>query len=115
MPSMLVGVPRETAEGERRVALVPEGVRKLAAKGLDVVVEAGAGAGALLPDEHFTDAGATIGDPWSADVVVKVAAPSSEETGKLKSGAVLIAFLAPRTNPEIGERLSQADVTAFAM
>ena len=112
---MLVGVPRETAEGERRVALVPEVVKKLSARGVDVIVEAGAGSGALLPDEQFTDAGATIGDPWSADVVAKVAAPSSEETARLKQGAVLIGFLAPRSNPEIGEALARAGVTAFAV
>ena len=112
---MLVGVPRETAEGERRIALVPEVVKKLSARGVDVVVEAGAGAGALLPDEQFTDAGATIGDPWSADVVAKVAPPSSDEIGRLKSDAVLIGFLMPRSNPEIGEALKQRGVIAFAV
>ena len=66
---MRIGVPKETAAGEHRVALVPEVVRKLKAKDHEVVVEAGAGAGALLPDEQFTEAGATIGDPWGADVV----------------------------------------------
>jgi H+-translocating NAD(P) transhydrogenase subunit alpha len=112
---MLVGVPRETAEGERRVALVPEVVKKLSARGIDVIVEAGAGAGALLPDEQFTDAGASIGDPWSADVVAKVAPPSSDEIARLKSDAVLVGFLQPRTNPEIGEALAQRGVTAFAV
>jgi len=112
---MLVGVPRETAEGERRVALVPEVVKKLAARDIGVVVEAGAGAGALLPDEHFTAAGATIGDPWSADVVAKVAPPSSDEIARLKGDAVLIGFLRPRTDPEIGAALQQRGVTAFAM
>src|SRR5919202_209254 len=72
---MRIGVPKETAEGERRVALVPEVVRKLVAKGHEVVVEAGAGVAALVPDELYTEAGATIGDPWTADVVVKVAPP----------------------------------------
>jgi NAD(P) transhydrogenase subunit alpha len=112
---MLVGVPRETAEGERRIALVPEVVKKLSARGVDVVVEAGAGAGALLPDEQFTDAGATIGDPWSADVVAKVAPPSSDEIARLKGDAVLIGFLMPRSNPEIGDALKQRGVTAFAV
>src|SRR5687767_10268588 len=112
---MLVGVPRETAEGERRVALVPEVVKKLSARGIDVVVEAGAGAGALLPDEQFTDAGASIGDPWSADVVAKVAPPSSEEIAKLKQDAVLIGFLQPRSNPEIGQALADRGATAFAV
>jgi NAD(P) transhydrogenase subunit alpha len=112
---MQVGVPRETVEGERRVALVPEVVRKLTAKDIGVIVESGAGAGALIPDEQFTDAGATLGDPWSADVVAKVAAPSSEEISRLKRDGILIGFLAPRSNPEIGEALANAGVNAFAM
>jgi len=68
----LIGVPRESATGERRVALVPKVVERLHASGFTVVVEAGAGAGALMPDEQYVQAGATIGDPWPADVVVKV-------------------------------------------
>ena len=73
---MKVGVPKETADGERRVALVPEVIKKLAAKGFEVVVEPGAGADAMLPDEAYEEAGATISDDvWSADVVAKVAAP----------------------------------------
>ena len=87
---MRIGVPKETAAGERRVALVPEVVRKLTGKGHEVVVEAGSAEGALLPDSEYTEAGATIGDPWSADVVVKVAPPSREEIDKLGQGATLI-------------------------
>jgi len=64
---MRIGVPKETAAGEHRVALVPEVLSKLTAKGLDVVVQSGAGEGALLPDELYTEAGASIGDAWSAD------------------------------------------------
>ena len=60
---MQVGVPKETAEGERRVALVPEVVKRLASKDVQVVVEPGAGTGALLPDEAFTEDGATQGEP----------------------------------------------------
>ena len=97
---MKVGVPKETAENERRVALVPEVVKRLAAKEIGVVVESGAGAGALIPDELFTDAGAEIGDPWSADVVAKVAPPTSDEIAKLGQGAILIGFLQPLSNPE---------------
>jgi NAD(P) transhydrogenase subunit alpha len=74
---MVVGVPKETAPGERRVALVPDVVKRLQGKDIDVVVEAGAGERALIPDAVFEDAGASIGDPWGADVVVKVAAPST--------------------------------------
>jgi NAD(P) transhydrogenase subunit alpha len=112
---MVVGVPREIARGERRVALVPDVVKRLRGNGIDVVVEAGAGAGALIPDALYTDAGASVGDPWSADVVVKVAPPSSEEIRRLRRGGVLVGFLAPRTQPETLEALSEAGVTAFAM
>jgi NAD(P) transhydrogenase subunit alpha len=112
---MRIGVPKETAAGERRVALVPEVVRKLKSKDHEVVVESGAAAGALLPDEQFTEAGATIGDPWGADVVVKVAPPSADEVAKLGSGATLIGFLEPLTNPEGVQALANAGVTAIAM
>jgi H+-translocating NAD(P) transhydrogenase subunit alpha len=112
---MRIGVPKETAAGERRVALVPEVVRKLTGKDHEVVVEADAAAGALLPDEQFTEAGATIGDPWRADVVVKVAPPNAEEVGKLGRGATLIGFLEPLTNPEGVQALAGGGVTAIAM
>ena len=72
---MKIGVPKETAEGERRVALVPDVVKALTAKEIEVAVEAGAGEGASHPDSEYTDAGAKVGDdPWSADVVLKVTA-----------------------------------------
>src|SRR3954462_8223973 len=112
---MKVGVPKEIAPDERRVALVPDVVRRLKAKDVEVVVEADAGAQALIPDRLFEEAGATIGDPWSADVVVKVAPPSAEEIGRLRSDAVLVGFLAPLTSPESTRALAEAGVTAFAM
>jgi NAD(P) transhydrogenase subunit alpha len=112
---MKLGVPKETVSGEHRVAMVPEVVQRLGRSGVEVVVEAGAGAGARIPDDHYTEAGATIGDPWQADVVVKVAPPSQEEIGRLRSGAVFIGFLQPLTNPEIAEALGRQGVTAFAM
>jgi H+-translocating NAD(P) transhydrogenase subunit alpha len=112
---MRLGVPKETAEGERRVALVPEVVKRLQGKGVDVVVEAGAGEGALIPDALFEEAGATIGDPWDADLVVKVGAFTGDDVGRLRSGATVIGFLAPRSNPELGQRLAAQGVTAIAM
>src|SRR5450755_2567993 len=76
---MRIGVPKETAAGEHRVALVPEVVSKLKAKGLDVVVQSGAGADALLPDAAFTAAGARVtgdvGEIWGSDAVVTIAPP----------------------------------------
>jgi NAD(P) transhydrogenase subunit alpha len=110
-----VGVPRETAPNERRVALVPEVVKRLAAKDIGVIVESGAGEGALLPDALFTDAGAEIGDPWQADVVAKVAAPTPDEIAKLRDGQILVGFLSPLTAPETAEALAERGVTAFAM
>jgi NAD(P) transhydrogenase subunit alpha len=112
---MMVGVPKESAPGERRVALVPDVVRRLKSKDVDVVVEAGAGAQALIPDRLFEDAGATIGDPWSAEVVVKVAAPSAEEISRLRPDSILVGFLAPLSSPESTRGLAEAGVTAFAM
>jgi NAD(P) transhydrogenase subunit alpha len=116
---MRIGVPKEIAEGEARVALVPEVVRRLAAKDWQVVVEAGAGEGALLPDSAFTEAGATIAsspaDVWSADVVVKVAPPTPEEVGRLGTDSVLVGFLAPLTSPTTTSALAGAGATAFAM
>jgi NAD(P) transhydrogenase subunit alpha len=112
---MRIGVPKETAQDERRVALVPEVVRKLTGAGHEVVVEAGAGEHALIPDALFTDAGATIGDPYAADVLVRVAVPSEEEVARLHSGQILIGFLAPLTKPELKDRLRSAGVQALAM
>ena len=79
------------------MALSPDVVRRLG-KDHEVVVEAGAGEAAGVPDAQFTDAGATIGDPWGADVVAKVVAPTEAETGKLGKDSVLIGFLGPLTN-----------------
>jgi NAD(P) transhydrogenase subunit alpha len=110
-----VAVPKETAPGERRVALVPEIVSKLTASGIDVIVEAGAGAAASFSDEAFRKAGAELGDPWGADVVAKVRKPSSEESDRLREGQVLIAFLEPLTDPEGIERLAGRGVIGFAL
>jgi NAD(P) transhydrogenase subunit alpha len=111
---MRLGVPKESASGERRVALVPETIARLG-EGIDVVVEAGAGEAASFADDAYTDAGATIGDPWSAEVVAKVAPPTVDEAGRLREGQVLIAFLQPLTDTAGIERLSQAGVHAFAL
>jgi NAD(P) transhydrogenase subunit alpha len=110
-----IGVPTETAPGERRVALVPDVVRKLTQQGHEVVIEAGAGENAGLADVLFTEAGASTGDPWQADAVVKVVSPSAEEAGRLGEGRVVIGFLAPLTDPDGIQRLAERGVTAFAM
>ena len=112
---MKVGVPRETAPDERRVALVPELVSRLTSGGFEVVVEQGAGAAASFPDESFREAGASIGDAWDAELVAKVRKPSAEEAARLREGQVLVGFLQPLTDAEGIERLTQRGVTAFAM
>jgi NAD(P) transhydrogenase subunit alpha len=124
---MRIGVPKETAAGERRVALVPEVVGKLVrgsaaedgGSALEVLVERGAGAGALIPDQAYADAGADLVDDAAsalgADVVVKVAAPSEQEISQLRSDATLIGFLGPLTNGEGVRAIGAAGVTSFAM
>jgi NAD(P) transhydrogenase subunit alpha len=112
---MKIGVPKETAESELRVALIPDVVASLNGKGLDVVVEAGAGEGSGHPDSEYTDAGAEIGDPWSAEVVAKVAVPSADEIGRLKQGQVLVGHLAPLTSADTNKSLASGGVTSFAM
>ena len=112
---MKIGVPRETAEGERRVAVVPDVARSLLDRGVDVAVEPGAGEHSGHPDGEYTAAGAEVGDPWGAEVVVKVALPSAEEIARLRSGQVLVGHLAPLTSGETNRALADAGVTAFAM
>ena len=108
-----IGVPKETVDGERRVALVPDTVRRLRAAGLEIVVEPGAGAGALIPDELYAAAGARLSeDAWRCDVVVKVAPPGPEEIAGLREGTILIGFLPA---PETVDALAAKAVTAFAM
>ena len=106
---------RETTPGERRVALVPETVGRLAKSGNEVVVERGAGEASSFPDRMYTDAGASIGDAWSADLVAKVAKPSDDELGRLREGAVLIAFLQPLTNHDLVRALARRRITALSM
>jgi NAD(P) transhydrogenase subunit alpha len=116
---MQIGVPKESVAGERRVALVPEVLRKLTGQGHEVVVERGAGSAAMIPDSQFEDAGATLAeDPgavYACDVVLNVAPPTAEEIARLKEGSVVIGFLQPLTNAEGVRALAAAGVTSFAM
>jgi H+-translocating NAD(P) transhydrogenase subunit alpha len=109
---MRIGVPKETAEGERRVALVPDVVRRLSGAGHEVVIEAGAGAGAGVPDADYTEAGGSVGDPWAADVIARVA---PGPPAGLKAEHVLIGFLAPLTDAENVAAIARSGATAFAM
>jgi H+-translocating NAD(P) transhydrogenase subunit alpha len=115
---MKIGVPKETAEREARVALIPDVVRSLTDTGLDVIVESGAGAVSGHPDSEYDEAGATVGsadDAWGADAVVRVAVPTPDEIGRLRRGQVLIGHLAPLTAADTNRALASAGVTAFAM
>jgi NAD(P) transhydrogenase subunit alpha len=115
---MKLGVPNQSPQGEKRVALVPEIAKKLVARGVEPVVESGAGERSHVPDSAYEDAGARIGsaaDAWGAEVVAVVRAPSSEEIGRLERGSVLIGFLGPLTDPDTTRALASQGVTAFAM
>src|SRR5262249_10911451 len=118
-----VGVPRETAPGETRVALIPETVAKLVPLGFEVLVEAGAGAASGVEGAACSAAGATVTDVRDlyarAEVVAKVREPMPTATGheadQLRSGVVLVSFLNPGRNPELIDRLAAKGVTTFVM
>ncbi len=116
---MKVGVARESAAGERRVALVPEALGKLTAAGLEILVEAGAGAGAAIPDPSFADAGARIVSTdelyASSDVILRVQKPAGPEVTRLRSGQVVVGLLAPLLDPELMQALAAAGVTAVSL
>ncbi len=123
---MKVAIPKERRAGEKRVAAVPETVKKLAALGAEVVIEAGAGAGAMIPDRFFAEAGAAIAEDaraalGDADVVFKVQRPLTaaeggpDELELMKRGAILVALVAPEAHREAVEAYARAGITAFAM
>lgn len=116
---MKVGVAKETAPGERRVALVPEALGKLQAAGCEILVESGAGAGSAIPDSAYADAGATIVPTDTlyeqSDVVLRVAKPSAEEAARLRSGQAVIGFLAPLIDPALAKDLAAKGVTAISL
>jgi len=117
---MRIGVPAETAAGEKRVATVPEVVEKLAKLGFSVAVQSGAGDAANFPDEAYRAAGAEIVDDaarlWAtADIVFKVRAPSPVEIPLLREGATLVSFIWPAQNPELMRSLAEKNATVLAM
>ena len=114
---MIVSVPKESAPGERRVALVPELVPKLIKAGLEVVVQSGAGAAAGFLDSSYLGVGARI-EPevfGKADVLLKVQAPTTIEIEEMKAGATLIGFLQPYTSTAEIQALAARRITAFSM
>ena len=117
---MKIGVPRETAPGEKRVATVPEVVEKLIKLGFTVAVESGAGDLANISDEAYRAAGAEIvadaASLWSSsDIVFKVRGPSIEEVGLLREGGTLVSFIWPAQNPELLQQLAARKATVLAM
>ena len=117
---MKVATPRELLHDEHRVALVPDTVTKLVAAKLDVAVEAGAGAGAFLPDAAYEAAGAKVVSHAAdllqdAQVVLKVQAPMASEVQLLPKGVLLISFLQPATQGDIVKALAARGVTAFSL
>ena len=114
---MIVGVPRETAAGERRVALVPELISRLSKAGLEVLVENGAGLSAGFLDAAYQQQGASLDSNFlsRADIVLKVQPPTSAEIQAMKESVLLIGFLAPYNQPEMIKALAARKATAFAM
>ena len=110
-----IGVPAESTAGETRVAATPATVGRLAALGYEVVVEPGAGASSRFSDAAYEEAGARLGDPWQAEIVLKVNGPSSEEIGRLRDGATLIALIGPALHPELVDELARRPITVLAM
>jgi NAD(P) transhydrogenase subunit alpha len=118
--ALVIGVPRESFPGERRVATVPEVAEKLIKQGFRVVVEAGAGDTAQISDEAYRAAGAEIIEDrarlWAmSDMVFKVRGPNAEEVGLLREGATLVSFIWPAQNPELLQQLAARKVTVLAM
>jgi NAD(P) transhydrogenase subunit alpha len=115
---MKVAVVRETAPDERRVALVPEAVAKLRAAGLDVLVETGAGAGAWLSDDAFTEAGATIADRdelAGADALLMVGRPDEQRIAGLRAGQAVFGMMALLADPGFAQRLAETGVTTISL
>jgi H+-translocating NAD(P) transhydrogenase subunit alpha len=112
---VIIGVVRESSPGETRVAATPTTVKQLRQLGYDVVIEPGAGDRADFPDQGFVEAGATIGDAWTADVVFGINAPAEDELDRLKPGATLIALLAPMLKPDVADVLARRPITAMSM
>jgi NAD(P) transhydrogenase subunit alpha len=117
---MLIGVPLETAAGEKRVATTPEVVEKLIKLGFTVAVQSGAGAAANCDDDTYRAAGAevipTAAELWAkSDIVFKVRPPSPDEVGLLREGGMLIGFVWPAQNPELMQQLAARKATVLAI
>lgn len=115
---MLIGVPRETKPGERRVAATPATVVQLVKLGYEVLVESGAGDPSSFTDAAYREAGAAIGatdQAWGAPIVFHVNAPDQAQVALLQPGAYLVSMLAPAQSPDLLQSLADRGVTALAM
>ncbi|HEX9893153.1 MAG TPA: Re/Si-specific NAD(P)(+) transhydrogenase subunit alpha [Gemmatimonadales bacterium] len=115
---MRIGVPRETALREQRVALMPAAVSRFVKQGVEVLVEQGAGSSAYVPDTEYQLAGARLVDSRSAfdtDLVLKVQRPSGEEAARLRTGAALVGLLQPVIGDAWLDDFSARHISAFAM
>jgi H+-translocating NAD(P) transhydrogenase subunit alpha len=115
---MKVAVVKETASGERRVALVPEAVVKLRTAGHEVLVETGAGAGAFMPDQSYSEAGASVVRPdqlAEADAILMVGKPDDAQIGRLRSGQAIFGLFAPLTDPDLASRLAATGATVVSL
>ncbi|MUL67380.1 NAD(P) transhydrogenase subunit alpha [Mycobacterium sp. CBMA 234] len=112
---MIIGIPRESLAGETRVAATPATVGQLIKLGYSVVVESGAGAASSFADGAYVEAGADIGSPWAADIMLKVNAPDDGEIAAVKDGATLVSLISPALKPELVEKLATRPITVLAM
>lgn len=119
---MIIGLPKETRQGETRVALTPESVKKLVKKGFKVLVEAGAGVKASFPDAQYTAEGAEIvnrDQAWSSEIVVKLHKPTQDEISqvvpKMPKGALFISYMEPYLKDGTAQKLAEAGVSAMSM
>jgi len=116
---MRVGVPKEVAASERRVALVPDAAGRLVKAGFEVVIERGAGAAASCADEAYKAAGATVGDRAAvlgqADVVLQVQAPTSADIALYREGGALVALIQPSSDAALVQQLARRKLTAFSL
>ena len=112
---MIIGIPRESSAGETRVSATPQTVGQLIKLGYSVVVESGAGVQSSFSDAAYVAAGAEIGSPWSADVVLKVNAPDDAEIAALRDGTTLVSLISPALNPDLVDKLGARKITVLAM
>jgi len=117
---MKIGIPKETAVGERRVALIPETVKKLAAKKIETVVETGAGLAASFSDDEYKAAGATIASSYedliaASDAIIKIVRPSDAELAKLKEGAALVSLQYPLSSADFVKAVAAKKLMTIAL